>query len=631
MPGSGGARANVGAAVLGPDNHELLYAVGGSDANNNPVAIVQMYDHVANSWTNELSLTTPRSGPMVAAANGKIYAIGGECAGGVTCASIEEFDGSAWSTKSSVVPTPRKWSGVTVLDNKIYLIGGNVGGTQAETARVDVYDPANDSWAPETDMPTERFSLGAATANNHIYAIGGSVDGIAKVGKPFIYQITATNNPISFSSNPSTLPAGLSFDPALGIIFGTPTDILDTGIEFTASNGNGPGLPKVLRITVQQAPSSGLSPAIGDASSSPPLVSSPEIISSSCATGRTGVPFRFQVLAKDASPSAQFTAGGLPYQQGVGPELSIDPATGVISGTVLSLGALNFPVTLGITDNGATTHSTLLLTFVSDPAVPVITSSDSAYLTPGVFFSYKIKANPPASFSYIGSDGMKHQGVSTQGLPPGLSFDGTDTISGTYNGGNANGSPNGIVRNQSNAAPNFEKRVIWPDTITIRPPRLSAIQLLAGNPDNLALAATRGLDFFQATTFAGWKQNYFTAEQLNDPTISGDSADPDHDGLPNLLEYAFGLDPTTPSTTNRPYSTLDSNYLSLIYTKVLAATDLTYTIEESTDLSNWVTVTPVNEDPVLMDDGFIQTIKASRPRTDAGSAGKLFLRLQVSH
>jgi hypothetical protein len=49
----------------------------------------------------------------------------------------------------------------------------------------------------------------------------------------------------------------------------------------------------------------------------------------------------------------------------------------------------------------------------------------------------------------------------------------------------------------------------------------------------------------QASTvsFEDWRTAHFTPQQLQDPEISGPAADPDHDGLPNLMEYALNLDP----------------------------------------------------------------------------------------
>ncbi len=129
--------------------------------------------------------------------------------------------------------------------------------------------------------------------------------------------------------------------------------------------------------------------------------------------------------------------------------------------------------------------------------------------------------------------------------------------------------------------------------------------------------------------FVLWEQGYFNQQDMADPSVTGEAADPDSDALGNLLEYAFNLDPTQPSTTNRPYTVQDSTYLSLIYVKVLAATDLTYAVEQSLDLQGWSTVTPVNV--VLSDDGVTQLIKAQVPLSNAGAGGKLFLHLSVTH
>jgi hypothetical protein len=40
-----------------------------------------------------------------------------------------------------------------------------------------------------------------------------------------------------------------------------------------------------------------------------------------------------------------------------------------------------------------------------------------------------------------------------------------------------------------------------------------------------------------------WKTARFSADELAQPAIAGDDADPDRDGLGNLLEYALGLHP----------------------------------------------------------------------------------------
>src|SRR6202011_5878538 len=42
-------------------------------------------------------------------------------------------------------------------------------------------------------------------------------------------------------------------------------------------------------------------------------------------------------------------------------------------------------------------------------------------------------------------------------------------------------------------------------------------------------------------SFGQWESSYFTTAQMNDPTVSGWNADPNHDGVPNGLEYVFHL------------------------------------------------------------------------------------------
>lgn len=49
------------------------------------------------------------------------------------------------------------------------------------------------------------------------------------------------------------------------------------------------------------------------------------------------------------------------------------------------------------------------------------------------------------------------------------------------------------------------------------------------------------------STWAEWRQLRFTAGHRADEGISGTAADPDGDGVPNLMEYAIGSDPWVPS------------------------------------------------------------------------------------
>ena len=94
-----------------------------------------------------------------------------------------------------------------------------------------------------------------------------------------------------------------------------------------------------------------------------------------------------------------------------------------------------------------------------------------------------------------------------------------------------------------------------------------------------------------STPYQLWQQANFTPTELADPTISGDTADPDHDGIPNLAEYAFNTNPKTAGLSGLPtMGTVNAggtNYLTISYEQVLVNTDITYAVQVSGDLATW--------------------------------------------
>ncbi len=115
--------------------------------------------------------------------------------------------------------------------------------------------------------------------------------------------------------------------------------------------------------------------------------------------------------------------------------------------------------------------------------------------------------------------------------------------------------------------------------------------------------------------FSAWQKLYFTPAQIADPLLSGPLSDFDKDGILNLLEYAFHLDPIF-----NEQKTLDAatgfRGLPLVRKETIDAEErltieflrrknsngaaLTYTHEFSSDLDDWdvvgtVTVTSLND------------------------------------
>ena len=108
---------------------------------------------------------------------------------------------------------------------------------------------------------------------------------------------------------------------------------------------------------------------------------------------------------------------------------------------------------------------------------------------------------------------------------------------------------------------------------------------------------------------------------------AAESADPDADGLSNLLEYAFHTDPETAASQTSPVAGLEPGFATLTYRKLLSATDLAYAVEATDSLApaDWQPVAVTEE--VLNGTGLVWTIKAKVPVT---TEPRKFLRLRVT-
>ena len=90
-----------------------------------------------------------------------------------------------------------------------------------------------------------------------------------------------------------------------------------------------------------------------------------------------------------------------------------------------------------------------------------------------------------------------------------------------------------------------------------------------------------------AMTFDQWRAARFSPSEMNNPACSAASADPDADGLCNLLEYALALDPHVADSALGLRLVKQQNAPALNFFRRLDAGDLFYALEVSPDLTHW--------------------------------------------
>jgi alpha-glucosidase (family GH31 glycosyl hydrolase) len=143
--------------------------------------------------------------------------------------------------------------------------------------------------------------------------------------------------------------------------------------------------------------------------------------------------------------------------------------------------------------------------------------------------------------------------------------------------------------------------------------------------------------------FEAWRLARFG--NTGNPTISGASADPDGDGIPNFLEYAFGLNPLAASSNGLPFGSIQAdsgtNYLALTFGRATNATDTTFTVMVASNLlSQWLTgssysganvipVTAYTTEVSRVPSNGIETITV-RDNVPIHSAPQQFMRLRVT-
>jgi N-acetylneuraminic acid mutarotase len=97
---------------------------------------------------------------------------GGNNAAGTAFRRVDVYDPAtnSWSV-GTAMPTARANAGAAFIAGKWYVFGGKRGTAYLNT--LEVYDPAANAWSTRPAMPTARAALGVGGVSGLIYAVGG--------------------------------------------------------------------------------------------------------------------------------------------------------------------------------------------------------------------------------------------------------------------------------------------------------------------------------------------------------------------------------------------------------------------------------------------------------------------------
>jgi N-acetylneuraminic acid mutarotase len=137
------------------------------------------------------------------------------------------------------------------------------------------------------------------------------------------------------------------------------------------------------------------------------------------------------------------------------------------------------------------------------------------------------------------------------------------------------------------------------------------------------------------TPWAQWLLTKFTSQQLTNAAVSGPSADPDGDGLPNMVEYALNREPLSSNRVARSVAGIEriltSNFLTLTYTGNVAAIDVQFTANISSNLTTWSSGTNFVTGPIPVATNAGMVTEKFRANTPVALVPRQFMQFNVTY
>lgn len=204
------AAGSISTALIGGKIYAAGGIVGASFATQETTNRTAVYDPATDKWSELAAMPAGRNHAAAGTDGGKLYVFGGRgpgsgdnnvVANGFDTVQVYDPATNTWASSddagSSLVALPQARGGMgkaAFVDGEFHVIGGETltgaGATSAGVyPRVDVYDPASNSWRLAAPLPTPRHGIFPLAAGDNLHVIAGGTK--AGASSSMIHEVLA--------------------------------------------------------------------------------------------------------------------------------------------------------------------------------------------------------------------------------------------------------------------------------------------------------------------------------------------------------------------------------------------------------------------------------------------------------